>query len=154
MIFEDRVKEWFINIAEELKKNNEAGYVILMICIQYVESMIQFKKGEDSSGKSGEFFKDGIKDIFPEIEEDLINLLWSSVRCGLFHNGMTDDGIFINADKENNQEITLFKVKGENKVLINPHKFLDKINEHFKDYITKLKNPENIKLRENFEKAS
>ena len=152
LIFEDRVKEWFLEIGEELKKNNEAGYIILMICMQYIENIIQLKKGEDSSGKAGQFFKEGLKDLFPNLRQDLVDLTWSSIRCGLFHNGMTGDGIFLNADEGNQLEIALFKINNEDKVLINPHKFLDKVKFHFQEYINKLKDNKNTELRDNFEK--
>ncbi len=110
------------------------------------------KKGEDSSEKARQFFKEGLKDLFPNLKQDLVDLTWSSIRCGLFHNGMTGDGIFLNTDEGNQLEIALFKINNEDKVLINPHKFLDKVKSHFQKYISKLKDNANTELRNNFEK--
>ncbi len=78
------------------------------------------KKGEDSSEKAGQFFREGLKDLFPNLKQDLVDLTWSSIRCGLFHNGMTGNGIFLNTDEGNQLEIALFKINNEDKVLINP----------------------------------
>jgi len=103
-------------------------------------------------GKGVDIMKKGLREIFPDLRQELIDLTWSSIRCGLFHNGMTGNEIFLNTNKENKLAIALFVVNGENKVLINPHRLLDKINIHLDQYIKELKDCSNKELRINFGK--
>ena len=46
LVYEDRQKTWFFEIAEELKSNNEAGFVILMIGVAYLESSQKYIEGK------------------------------------------------------------------------------------------------------------
>ena len=45
LIYEDRQKTWFFEIADCLKLMNEAGFILLMIGISYLEANQQFREG-------------------------------------------------------------------------------------------------------------
>lgn len=149
-VYEDRVKEWFLNIAERLKIDNEAGFVILQIAIGYIEGNQQYREGKSSHRKSGEFFREAMKRIFPEIKQiknvdTILGNFYDQVRCGLFHDGMTKRGVTISG--EFGTPVCIFS----NDIKINPHKFLDRISEDLKKYISELKDKNNKELRRNFE---
>jgi hypothetical protein len=146
LVYEDRQNEWFLEIAKQLKSNNEAGFVILMIASSYIESNQQYREGKPSQKNSREFFKRGLSRIFSELNEDQQERLYSEVRCGFFHDGITRKAIFITGDQK-----TTFSSQGEN-IVINPHLFLDEIKKDFQNYISELKDSSKTELRNKFEK--
>lgn len=150
-VYEDRVKEWFLDIGKRLKQNNEAGFVILQIALSYIEGNQQYREGESSEGKSKKFFKEGLKRIFLHIQqaqniEVILDDFYKQVRCGLFHTGITGQNVTISGNFPNDLEIIDHEIK------INSHKFLDAIINDFERYINQLKDSNNISLRKNFEK--
>ena len=68
------------------------------------------------------------------------------VRNGLFHDGITKKGIFINASQNE-----IFARGVEDRV-INPHRFFEVVKSEFTRDITELKKLQNSNLRTNFEK--
>ena len=136
----------FFNIAKKLRKDNEAGFVILMIASSYLESNQQYRDGSSSQGKSTIYIKKALKRIFPNISIEEENIFVDGVRCGLFHEGITKKGIFINASQKdvfisNSQSGTL---------IVNPHKFLDAVRKDLEDYIKSLKRKRNNEERDKF----
>lgn len=135
LVYEDRQKTWFFNIAKKLKKDNEAGFVILMIASSYLESNQQYRTGSSSRNNSTLYIKTALKRIFPTITQREENIFVDGVRCGLFHDGITKKGVFINASQDN-----IFVSNAQSGTLIvNPHKFLDSVRSDFDDYIKLLK---------------
>ncbi|MCK5040569.1 MAG: hypothetical protein KAR87_06390 [Candidatus Aenigmarchaeota archaeon] len=151
LIYEDRVKEWFLKIGVKLKQDNEAGFVILQIATSYIEGNQQYIEGQTSNQKSKAFFKKAMKRIFPEIIK-IVNIdiflgtFYEQVRCGLFHDGMTKKSVTISGEYP---EALCFL---DSNILINPHKFLDVIYENFENYISELKNKNNKDVRIKFER--
>ena len=145
-IYEDRVKEWFLEIADRLKRDNEAGFVILSIAVSYIEGNQQFREGKGSNGRSQEFFIRGMRRIFNKINvpERILKDYYKQIRCGLFHDGITKENVIISGEFQD----PLRHINGI--IRINPHKFLDKVKEDFRNYIIELEN--NKTLLDNFEK--
>lgn len=91
-VYEDRVLYWFLDIAKSHVANGTApgDYVALAIAIAYIEGVEQYRRGQMTpQHKSGEWFKSGVRRIFPKASAEAVNRLWSAVRNGLFHNGFT-----------------------------------------------------------------
>lgn len=149
-VYEDRVKEWFLNIADRLKADNEAGFVILQIAVAYIEGNQQVREGSDSTGDSYYYFKEGMKRIFTKekFDDEDIRIFYEKVRCGLFHDGITKSNVLLSGDFKKALEIKFpYKL-----IFINPHLFLDRIKRDFEDFLIHLKNPENTIAREKFDK--
>lgn len=150
LVYEDRVKEWFLKVGKRLKQDNEAGFIILQIALSYIEGNQQYRKGKSSERKSREFFIEGLKRIFPHIQqiqniEVILNDFYKKVRCSLFHTGITGQNVTISGNFPDGLEI----IDGE--IKINPHKFIDTITNDFEKYINQLKD-NNISTRKNFER--
>jgi hypothetical protein len=145
-IYEDRVSGWFLEIAEQLKSDNEAGFVILSISIAYIEGNQQFREGKLSENSSRRYFVKGLRRIFDKenVPEDILKDYYKQIRCGLFHDGMTGNKVIISGDFQD----PLRYINGI--IKINPHRFFDKIKEDFRNYIQDLK--QNIELQKKFEK--
>ena len=151
LIYEDRVKGWFLEIGEKLKQDNEAGFVIIQIALSCMEGNQQYIEGEISRNRSKLFFIKSMKRIFPDSSQvknidEILGIFYDQVRCGLFHDGMTRSVVTINAEHKSAIDFT------SSDIVVNPHKFLDSIRKAFEDYIMELKNPSNTALRQNFEK--
>jgi hypothetical protein len=116
-------------------------------------------RGEDSRGKSPEFFREGFKDVFnPEgpsarTIDEAIYTLYEEVRCGLFHTGMPRGKVILSGGYENPVEIELDQTRQDGIIRINPHKLLDKIEAHLSNYVTRLRDPKEKQLRDGFERA-
>lgn len=140
-IYEDRVNGWFLEIAEKLKTDNEAGFVILSIAIAYIEGNQQFREGKLSENNSKKFFIKGIRRIFDkeDVPEDILKGYYKQVRCGLFHDGMTKSNVLVSGKFPDPLRHTNGIIK------INPHKLFDKIKEDFKNYILELESNEDLR---------
>jgi hypothetical protein len=135
IIYERQVNDWFLVPATRYTKEENDGFIVLMICMSYLEGVEQYKKGETSNGRSGRFFKSAIERIYPGkySPEDLGNL-YSEARCGLFHNGMVGGMIIIN-----NSFNEPFKFENATTIKVNPKKLLEDIKADFEQFISQLR---------------
>jgi hypothetical protein len=146
-IYERQVKDWFLNIGQELSNNNDTGFVGLMICLAYIEGVEQYRNGKSSNGQSKKFFVAGLKRIFEtyDICSKNIEQFYKDTRCGLFHNGMSNN-LVINTGYEKAIHFL------DDKIQINPNMFFQEIERDFKSYILDLRDLQNQSLRQNFNK--
>jgi len=148
IIYERQVFDWFINPAQNLirYRNRNKGFIVLMICLSYIEGVEQYRQGISSNGQSRRFFVDSMERIYPNNynQQDLGDL-YREARCGLFHNGMVQGRIIIN----NSFPISLSFNNGD--IEISPSKFLRDIKTDFQNFIQELRNQNNTQLRNNFD---
>lgn len=145
-IYNDQVRGWFFDIADNIKSNNEAGFIILQIAISYIEGNQQYREGKLSHGNSETFFVKGMRRIFDKenVPKNVLSFFYDQVRCGLFHDGITKKNVLISCELPD----PVRNING--KIMINPHKFLNKIKEDFENYINQIQNSTNAELRTNF----
>src|SRR5437868_2755206 len=110
LIFEDRVLAWQLEIAEALRKQIEdkqndgkpiqhAGFALISILFSYFEMIAQFMEGDESHGKSEQFFGIGLKSVFPgEFSATQKKLIYQRIRCGMYHSGLTKKGALIDGN--------------------------------------------------------
>ncbi len=145
-IYERQVDGWFLNHASNLVRKDDAGFIVLMICIAYIEGVEQYRRGQCSHNNSRAFFKKSLRRIFglETVSEEDLDEFYRQVRCGLFHSGMTEHKVIVS---NNYEQIIDFS---DGMIKINPRLFLDKIKEHFRNYIDRLRNSTNQQEREKF----
>ena len=146
IIYKRQVEDWFLNPASKLikYKNRNKGFIVLMICLSYIEGIEQFKRGQSSRRRSAEFFVSSMNRIYPgQYQEHQLNDLYHEARCGLFHNGMVEGRIIISNFYAASLQFEQDDIK------INPMKFLKDIKEDFGNYITNISI--NGQLRTNFD---
>jgi len=149
-IYERRIKGWFLDFAHELAvKSPSAGdYVAVMIALSQLEGVELFRLGKTHGrGSSKTNFKSSLSQMITTITENEKTKIYSAVRSGLFHAGFPDDKVYISNDLGDSPVATV-----DEKTYINPKVFVLKTIRFFDDYVTKLRDPENNKLRKNFEK--
>lgn len=180
-IFSDRILNWKLNVADmminggtntEIKSNIEpipnSGLASLDILFSYFEMIGKYEEGYAKNNNSRKYFNMGIASVFPQfkynlpknegsfvpvgktisIKDKLLDMLYKDIRCGLYHNGIVEGRIILSSKVDSSivfdpQNATL---------IINPHLLVPAIKEHFRKYVERLTNPDNITLRENFER--
>lgn len=55
-IYEDRVRGWFLDCAARLQADHNAGFVVLMVAVAYLEGNEQYRRGSTSNKKSEKYF--------------------------------------------------------------------------------------------------
>lgn len=145
VVYKAQVNGWFLEPAERLLKSRyDTGFIVLMICLSYIEGVEQYRRGMSSNGNSKSFFIRGLKRICPYLndEDHNLELLYKEARCGLFHNGMVEKRVIIN-----NSFSPSIKFE-EDDIKISPSKLLRDIKNDFDAYLDELTT--NPKLRGNF----
>ncbi len=151
-VFVARIEGWQIGIAKEIisKEIPHRGFALLHIIFSYFEMIGKYINGYTGNDKSGLYFRKGVMATFPEIPEDqgeFLSTLYSSVRNGLYHLGMTKINVMLRDDIPGSIG---YNPKGG--VAISPDRLVEDLEIRFHDYITELRNPEKVQLGGNFEK--
>ncbi|MCH7568763.1 MAG: hypothetical protein IIA87_05055 [Nanoarchaeota archaeon] len=150
-VYEDRANGWFLDFARKLTKETNSEFVVLMICVNYLEGNQQFREGRTSlKRESTEMLKRALKRVLSEVEENAINLFIDKVRHGLSHDGMTRRGALLRYGL--GVVCFTFTIDNEEWIELDPSLFLKEVQRDFEEYICILRNKENKVERENFEK--
>lgn len=155
LIYEDRMQGWFFEPVYELLQKDHTVLAVSIVTplIESLENYIQARQA--SPRESGQFFRDGAKRIFRVLNPDpvdswAIDVLYKGVRCGFAHEGFLKEGedrgniikcnIIISSKGQEQNPIVYDKNKGE--MIIYAKKYVDKIQNEFREYYKKLKNDE------------
>lgn len=148
-IYKRQVEEWFLNRSISLCKGKINNFIVVMIATSYIEGVEQYRQGVLSNGRSREFFSVSMKRIFSNqiLSDNQLRALYSHLRCGLFHNGMSGEAVVLSSKFKKAIE---FSDRGT--ININPRLFLNAIVEDFEQYISDLSKNNNTILRNNFDR--
>lgn len=141
-IYERQVKGWFLYEAQKLTRyrNQNKGFIVLMVCLSYLEGVQEYKTGQVSNGNSRIFFRNSVNQIYPNQFTQLqLDELYNEGRCGLFHNGMVRGQIVINNNFLNSIEFENQRIK------INPKKLLIDISNDFENFVGLLRQNQNAR---------
>lgn len=145
LIYERQVQDWFLNRATRLVNGDNNGFIILMVCMSYLEGVEQYRQGLSSNGSSNLNFRQALHRIYPhQFEDDNLSRLYRQSRVGLFHDGMVRGDIIINNSFPSSIAFTNQDIR------ISPEKLLIDIKHDFRNYINSLRNQDNNELRNNF----
>lgn len=134
----------------EKKAIRNRGLAQLLIVLSIFEMVGKYRAGFIGEGSSAKYFKEGLRWIFKEVDNTdvrMLNAFYSSVRCGLYHAGITCPNVLfaegIPGSFGFNEELR--------SLVINPDQFINDVAIRFNDYANELRNPENVELRKAFE---
>lgn len=155
-IFHEQTKGWQLDIADQtIDRIGHSGFAVLSIAFSYFEMIGKYQNGFASTGQSKKYFKEGFYSVFPEltsqpedVADTLLNSLYESCRCGLYHRGLTKAGILLTGAID----VPITFDVAQKKVTINPKLLIANLQLHLQDYVSKLRDPLNAQLREKFEK--
>lgn len=150
-VFEDRMVNWLLEPAKKLLDVPHGSVAAVALATSYIEGIEIYISGKDSEGKSKKFFRRGFKRIFPIVtvpilQEAIADALYNLLRCGFAHDAMFRNGIYFSDVRKEVFTVTWPKKNGEfdpagrlESAVINPHRFIDGIEFHFKGYLKELR---------------
>lgn len=148
LLFEDRAKGWFFDIARGLCDGGHGGYAVLQIATSQVEGLQQYIEGRSSrSASSREAFVRGMVTVFQDAKgyEPELGQFYDRVRCGLFHDGFTKSNVVISWRFRYPLVFTAQVIQ------INPQLFLASVEAAVERYVSELRDPSKTDLRKRFE---
>lgn len=160
-LFIDRVENWHLGVAREMIRSDlpNRDFAILMLIMNYFEMIAKYRDGyvqqdkgrRKGEGRSAHYFKEGLKDVFPDMalpeDEAVAVAIYESVRNGLYHAGGTRSNVVIAEDAPN----TVGYNTQTGQLAIVPDRLVWEVERHFQAYAQKLRSAGNAKLRANFE---
>jgi len=161
-VYEDRVRGWLVKWAEYLSAvkiddRKHAGFAVLHLSLAYFEPFMVFLRGREAArGKSSEFFRAGVLEVFPELKNDadrdeILRILWEDGRNGLFHRGIALKRIRLRDDLE--RAFRFEAAGGEGRVFVCRHSLVWRLLAHLDRYLGRVRNPAELELRRNFDEA-
>ncbi len=176
-VFEDQVRGWKLNIAEEaIARNGDAGFAVMDIVTSYFELIGTCIKGPGQKKTvpdkkkggtkqvdfgSGDYFRAGMMEVFdelakadPALVDRLLRAFYKDVRCGLYHQAMTRNGVLLSGNVTGPVVFQDDKAAGTTTaILINPKRFVARLQAHLKDYVALISDTSNTDARNRFEAA-
>ncbi|MDB2612605.1 gamma-glutamylcyclotransferase [Flavobacteriaceae bacterium] len=171
-VFENRIQTRFLNPIEKIKYeqlDKGEGFSITLIAVVLMEAMAAFQFGkryvERKANKSynsispseytssAGLYRDLFKDSNPlnrNTNSEVRKRFYSYIRCGLVHEARTKGPeLIISNTSERNTNSEKYYYKEGAHYIFNRDIFIDRLKEHFKNYLNKLNQPKEIQLRKN-----
>src|SRR5205823_7980748 len=60
IIYDRQVKGWFLKPAKRYTKSEKNGFIVLMICLSYLEGIEQYIQGRSNNNNSKSFFRSSV----------------------------------------------------------------------------------------------
>jgi hypothetical protein len=140
---------------ETLRTIPHSGFAVLQICLSYFETMAQYQRVNPSTKCDGDFFREGVHAVFPELGkrrpaeiDAFLNILYKNARCGLYHSSMTRVGVGLGQPGNN---IAMAFNPANKQLVIDPHVLPRTLKAHLESYRQQLLDSNNSDLRRNFE---
>ncbi len=162
-VFEDRMLNWLIGPSKHLLKLKHGGVPAVALATNYIEGIEIYASGKDSKNRSKEFFRRGYKRIFAmvsgpvEFQEAIADALYELLRCGFAHDAMFRSGIYFSTVRKDAFIVSWPKKDGRfdpkgrmESAVINPFRFVECIELHFKDFMKSLRAKDAKDERERF----
>lgn len=171
-VFEDQIDGWMLFHARALCSDQyqfrpHSGFAVLTLLCPYFEAIEAHYAGRSSSRNSKTFFRRGFLRVFRELgnelakngflppqplAEGIADSIYDQLRCGLFHEAVTKNRIVLRQDTAPLGFMLEKGTGGIGCIVIDPCRFLNEVDGHFRSYVAELRNPGQTQLRANFEK--
>ena len=162
-VFEDRTRHWMLAPAKHLLQTEHGAIAATALCLGYFEGIEIYCAGEDSLGKSKEFFRRGFMRVFTaepagsHVYEQIVDALYIQARCGFAHDGLFRNRVFFDESRPHPVNVTWPRRDGKfahdghlESVVVNPRRFYESIDIHFSRYVTTLRAESDTSLNANF----
>ncbi len=138
-VFGDAIQRWILDYAAKLAGLNEAaaGMAVMVLVAAYPETIECYLTGQDSKGASKVFFRNGMREIFPElfdVPDEALDSVCDDLRNGLYHGSMLKGTVVLIPDGA-----AVAYSAAERVLTINPFAFLKRVQEHFAAYVARVR---------------
>lgn len=161
-VFEDTWKHFIFLPAQLLLKTPHGEIAGMMVLSSYFEVMQSYTTGQDSAGKSKDFFIKGFCQVFKSDSdgiEEAAKAIYKYIRCGLTHEGMVGHKVnYSNLGAKpfiltypKKSDGTLDFSAGVASIIINPRLIYESVKFHFDKYVSVLRTTKDKKIIDGFE---
>lgn len=134
----------------------DSGWAALQITLNYFEVIAFFKSGGRIK-QNEQLFHQGVDDVFPECRgknPNVASYLWKSLRIGLYHgspiSGKHKGAVVLT---HNLDLPPIFSDRQLQQIIIDPHRFVQRLRGHLNGYCSDLLDISNSQLRHDFKEA-
>jgi hypothetical protein len=165
-VFEDRMRHWLLEPIKHLLKTQHGAVPAVALSLGYFEGIEIYFSGQDSNGRSKEYFRRGFKRVFTpdpsgaHVFDEIVNAIYVQARCGFAHDGLFRNRVFFSGTRAEPLNVTWprrneqFVQDGHlESVIINPVSFCAGVEQHFSQYLSDLTAGTDLNLKTNFETA-
>lgn len=161
-IFEDSWTHYIFSPCELLLKTPHGDIAAITLLCSYFEAIGGYLHGQDTTNRSREFFCIGLCEVLPTAKADGfkagVAAIYKYVRCGVAHEGMLSHKVNYSRTCDKAFYLTYPKTPDGSldtdaapaSIIVNPLRLFFLTREHFENYILRLRDPENLTLREAF----
>ncbi|MDR5907413.1 hypothetical protein [Franzmannia qiaohouensis] len=163
-VFEDSWRGYVFGPAEMLLKNAGGDAAAMTLETSYFEAIAIYMTGENSEGKSKQFFVNGFSRCFNASTEGIETAakeIYKHIRCGLAHTGMLTHRVnfsregahafYVTYPKDPDGSLNLRAPAAS--IVVNPQRMHEGIMRHFEQYINDLRCGRSSDLTDAFQKA-
>ena len=157
------MRHWMLEPAKQLLGSQHGAVAAIALALSYFEGIEIYYTGEDSNGKSKEFFRRGFQHVFEadsvgaQVYEKIVDALYVQARCGFAHDGLFRNRVFFDDSCPRPLAVTWPRKDGQfvddghlESVVVNPRRFCDSIGVHFTRYVSALRAEADLTLKNNF----
>lgn len=166
-VFEDQIRGYLLKPAAATFQADPQGYAAVGLTLAYFEGIASYLEGQDSHGRSADFFWRGFRAVFegtgmPEDRmQPVASALYKDARCGFFHDALMKNRIFVSEHWPSALRVSapeasaggLGDLSRIDSIVINPRAFLAAVEEHLAAYLALLRDPSNTDARQRFDAA-
>ena len=162
-VFEDRMRHWLLEPTKQLLGAQHGAVAAVALSLGYFEGVEIYYSGQDSNGRSKEFFRRGFQRVFTvddagaHVFDEIVNALYIQARCGFAHDGLFRNRVFFSDSRPEPLNVTWPRKHGEfvkdghlESVIVNPRRFCEGIEIHFAKYSAILRAETDATLKANF----
>jgi hypothetical protein len=109
----------------------------MLLVAAYPETIECYLTGKDSKNASRRFFTSGMRKVLPELAEvpgTALDAVYDDLRNGLYHGSMLKGSVVLIPDGP-----AVTYSAGENLFTINPFAFAERVQQHFTEYVQRLR---------------
>lgn len=135
-VYQDAAKGWFFNIADALRNNELADFVVLQIALSHIEGIERYRLGRDNyitvTRKDGlqerkllgsaKIVRQWVRRKFPNCMA-APDGIYNAARCGLFHDGFVKRYVVLR------RKMDAAVVEENGTVVVDPQRFLATVSE-------------------------
>ena len=163
-VFEDLWRHCFFAPVDLLLKTPNGDIAAMTVLCSYFEVIAGYLSGEDTNGRSREFFVKGFCVVFrsdsPEIH-NAAEAIYKHIRCGLAHEGMLSHKVNYSRAGARAFSLTYRKASdgsldisaGVVSIIVNPLRMYQGVLHHFDGYIRALREVKDQVLLEAFQRT-